>query len=47
MEGAILTMIIVSPIACCIGIYKIFNHGHLPCMNTSDIDKLNKVIPEN
>jgi hypothetical protein len=47
MEGAIITMIIVSPIACCIGVYRLFNHGKLPCINTSNINKLNNVIPEN
>ncbi len=46
MEGAILAMIIVSPIACCIGIYQIFNHGRLPCVNTTNIDTLNKVSAE-
>ena len=43
MEGAILTMIIVSPIAFCIGIYQMFNNGRLPCVNTNNIDNLNRV----
>ena len=46
MEGAILDMIIVSPVACCIGIYQLFNHGRLPCVNTTNIDTLNKVAIE-
>jgi len=47
MEGTILAMIIVSPIACCIGIYRLFNHGELPCVDTSDVNNLNRVVPEN
>ena len=43
MEGAIITMIVVSPIACCIGLYKLFNHGQMPCINTSNT---NTVVPE-
>jgi len=46
MEGAILALIIVSPIASCIGLYQLFNHGHLPCINTSNIDNLNRVAVE-
>lgn len=41
MEGAILALIIVSPIACCICTYQLFNNGRLPCM-----DNLNKVAIE-
>ena len=43
MEGAILALIIVSPFAACIGIYRIFNHGRMPCIDVSNVDNLNKV----
>ena len=43
MTGPILALIIVSPIASCIGLYQCFNHGRLPCINTSTIDNLNRV----
>ena len=46
MEGAILALIIVSPISFCIGIYQCFNHGRLPCVDTSNVDNLNRVVPE-
>lgn len=42
MEGAILAWIIISPVTCCIGLYKCFNHGQLPC-----IDNHNNVILDN
>jgi hypothetical protein len=46
MDGGILALIIVSPIASCIGLYQCFNYGRLPCINTSNIDNLNKVVAE-
>lgn len=46
MGGPILAVIIVSPFACCIGLYQLFNHGQLPCIDTSNIDNLNKVYTE-
>ena len=46
MDGGILALIIVSPIACCIGLYQCFNHGRTPCIDTSNIDNLNKVAAE-
>lgn len=46
MEGAILVLIIVSPIASCIGLYQLFNNGRLPCINTENIDNLNRVVVE-
>ncbi len=45
MEGSILAMIIVSPIACCLGLYQAFNRG-LPCVHTEHIDNLNRVAIE-
>ncbi len=46
MEGALLVMIIVSPIATCIGLYQCFNGGLLPCINTNNIDNHNQVVPQ-
>lgn len=46
MDGPILALIIVSPISFCIGVYQCFNHGRLPCIDTSNIDNLNKVAVE-
>lgn len=46
MTGPILALIIVSPMACFIGMYQLFNHGRLPCIDTSNIDNLNKVAIE-
>ncbi len=48
MEGGIFALIIVSPFACLIGLYQCFNHGRLPCVDTSMIDNLNpQIVPEN
>lgn len=46
MTGPILALIIVSPISFCIGMYQLFNHGRLPCVDTSNIDNLNRVVAE-
>ena len=47
MEGAILTFIILSPISFCLVVYRYYNHGQLPCIDTNNIDSHNQVIPEN
>lgn len=46
MTGPILALIIVSPMAFCIGMYQCFNNGRLPCVDTSNIDNLNKIVVE-
>lgn len=46
MHGAILVLIIIAPISGFIGCYKCFNHGKMPCIDTSNIDTLNQVVPE-
>ena len=46
MDGGILALIIVSPIASCIGLYQCFNYGRLPCVDASNIDNLHKVAVE-
>lgn len=46
MTGPILALIIVSPMACFIGMYQLFNHGRLPGIDASNIDNLNKVAIE-
>lgn len=47
MDPAILMLSIISPIAGLLLLYKLFNHGRLPCVDTSQIDNLNKVAVEN
>lgn len=47
MEGALLALIIVAPIASLIGCYQCFNHGRMPCIDASNIDNHNQVLPEN
>lgn len=46
MEGGILALIIVAPIASLIGCYKCFNHGRTPCVDTTHIDNRGQVVPE-
>ena len=46
MTGPILALVIVTPIACCIGAYHVFNNERLPCINMDTIDNHNKVSPE-
>ncbi len=46
MEGALLAIIIVAPFASLIGCYQCFNHGRLPCVDTSNIDNCSKVVSE-
>jgi len=46
MDGAILVMIIVAPIASLIGCFQCFNHGRLPCVDTDNIDNRNQIVPE-
>lgn len=46
MTGPILALIIVSPMAFCVGMYQCFNHGRLPCLDTTNIDNLNKIVVE-
>ncbi len=46
MDGGILALIIVTPIAALIGCYQCFNHGRMPCIDTSNIDNRNQVLPE-
>lgn len=47
MNGAILSFVIVSPLAAIIAAYQIFNHGRLPCINTDNIDNRDQILPEN
>ena len=47
MEGALFAILIVAPIASLIGCYQCFNNGRAPCVDTSTIDNLNQVVPEN
>jgi hypothetical protein len=47
MEGALLALIIVAPIASLIGCYQCFNHGRLPCVDTTYIDNRGQILPEN
>ena len=46
MEGGILALIIVAPIASLIGCYQCFNHGRLPCVDTTHIDNREQIVPE-
>ncbi len=46
MEGGILALMIVSPIASLIGCYQCFNHGRSPCVDASTIDNRGQVVPE-
>jgi len=46
MEGGLLALIIVSPIASLIACYRCFNHGKMPCVDTSNIDNHGQVLPE-
>lgn len=45
MEGSILAMFIISPIAICLGCYQAFN-GRMPCIHTEHIDNINRVAVE-
>jgi len=45
MTGPILALIIVSPLAGIIGVYRLFNNGNMPCID-SDVDNKNKIIPD-
>lgn len=45
MEGALLAFIIAAPVSCCIGLYKCFNYGTMPCIDTSAVDNHNKTVP--
>ncbi len=47
MEGAILLLIIISPIVFILVMYAFFNNGKMPCIDTSNIDNHNKVFVEN
>jgi hypothetical protein len=44
MQGSILACLSMSPFACFIGAYRMFNHGRLPCVNSSYVDN-RKVYP--
>ena len=46
MTGPILAVIIVSPMAFCIGMYQCFNHGQMPFIDLSNVDNLNRVVIE-
>lgn len=46
MEGALLVLIIVAPIASLLGCYQCFNHGKMPCLNTNNIDNRDQIVPE-
>lgn len=46
MTGPILAVIIVSPMAFCIGMYQCFNHGQMPFIDLSNVDNLNRVVVE-
>jgi hypothetical protein len=46
-DGAIIMFIVIAPIAGLIIIYRIFNHGRMPCINSANIDNLNKVVVDN
>lgn len=47
MDGVVLLLLIVSPIVFIISVYGIFNNGGLPCIDTSNIDNLNRVVVDN
>jgi hypothetical protein len=47
MEGAILLLLIISPIILILVIYRLFNRGKMPCVDTSNIDNHNKIFVEN
>jgi hypothetical protein len=46
MDGGILALIIVAPIASLIGCYQCFNRGKTPCVNASTIDNRGQVVSE-
>ena len=45
MEGVLLLLTIIAPISSLIGCYQCFNHGRLPCIETENIDNINRVLP--
>ncbi len=47
MEGAIIMLIVIAPIAGMIIIYRFLNHGKLPCLDMSYTDKSNRIAVEN
>lgn len=47
MQGALFAILIVAPIASLIACYQCLNHGHAPCIDTSNIDNRNQVLPDN
>lgn len=44
MQGSIIACLSMSPFACFIGAYRMFNHGRLPCVNSYNVDN-RKVYP--
>jgi hypothetical protein len=46
MQGALLALVIVSPFTLFIGLYQCFNNGQLPCVDTTNIDNHNRIVPQ-